>query len=203
MSLEPTESNTATTLDMDQITLQSEGINEVAETSGILPISRRRKIVFVYNDIKAVKTSIEWCLENIFQYGKDYVTIVDTFSSDPSIKGFSFNDLWSLTAGTDDVAEFENKTKKESEIIDNHIETLRSQMVAKQILSQKLNVTSVDPRGQLLEIINTHKPEFIVIPNSDASLLQRTVYGSLEDYLIRHSNVSVFVVKGKEHPYQQ
>ncbi|KAI9292188.1 hypothetical protein K502DRAFT_367817 [Neoconidiobolus thromboides FSU 785] len=194
---------------MDGITLQSKDINEIRETNDILSLSQRRKIIFIYNDTKTIKQSFEWCLKNLFQYGQDYITIIDLISSNPSTKGFNFYDLWDLTAGTDglikfeilDIAEFETKTKTKNEIIDIEIQALRHKLRTKQILSQKISITSVDPRAQLLQLINTQKPEFIIIPKLETSLLHRTIYGSLEDYLLQYSNCSVFVIKEKEHLY--
>jgi len=167
---------------------------QVNNASISLPIDKRRRVLFAYVEPELSKKVFDWALHNIFNDGRDHVILADAYVSDPSNNILNAKKLWDLTAGEDDGVEFELKLKKEAELVEMHIESLRKELTKHQISSQKFILSVKDPRSKLVEIAELTKADVVVVGRSEPGLLERAVYGYLDDYLIRNCSASVFVI---------
>ncbi|CAG8695339.1 8166_t:CDS:2 [Cetraspora pellucida] len=158
-----------------------------------LELHLRRKILLAYDNSEYSKAVFQYALDNIFVPNKDHVALATVLDEEQS--------LWLLTH-TSRAQNAENMKKNRRLSLTEHSEASDilkplSEDLASKGITSNYYILKGDPKIQLVKLSEHAHVDMVIVGTRGLGLLKRGLLGSVSEYIVRHAECSVLVVKQK------
>ncbi|CAG8497006.1 36242_t:CDS:2 [Racocetra persica] len=152
-----------------------------------LELHLRRKILLAYDNSEYSKAVFQYALDNIFVPNKDHVALATVVDEEQS--------MWLLTH-TSRAQNAENMKRNRRLSLTEHSEASDILKPLSEDLASK-GVRNRDPKIQLVKLSEHAHVDLVIVGTRGLGLLKRGLLGSVSEYIVRHAECSVLVVKQK------
>ncbi|KAG9296744.1 hypothetical protein G9A89_001376 [Geosiphon pyriformis] len=161
---------------------------------GFIELHRRRKILLAYDNSDFSKYVYNFCVSSILIPNHDHVSLATVIDEEQSALLMAFSST--KTQANENMKKNKRLSFSENKEAQEILKPLAEELASRGITSNYY-ILKGDPKTQLVKLAaNTHSDLFIV-GTRGLGMVKRQILGSVSDYIVRHSDCPVFVVKEK------
>ncbi|KAG9293829.1 hypothetical protein G9A89_019167 [Geosiphon pyriformis] len=158
-----------------------------------LELHHRRKILMAYDNSEYSKFVFKYALDNILIPNHDHVSLATVVDEEQS----AF-----LMTHTSRAQNAENRKRNRRLSFTEHQEAAEilkplSEELASKGITSNFYILKGDPKIQLVKLAEHSHADLFVVGTRGLGLLKRNLIGSVSEYVVRHAECPVFVVKEK------
>ncbi|CAG8658846.1 19826_t:CDS:2 [Dentiscutata erythropus] len=158
-----------------------------------LELHLRRKILLAYDNSEYSKAVFQYALDNIFIPNKDHVALATVLDEEQS--------MW-LLAHNSRAQNAENMKRNRRLSLTEHSEASDilkplSEDLASKGITSNFYILKGDPKIQLVKLSEHAHVDLVIVGTRGLGLIKRNLLGSVSEYVVRHAECSVLVVKQK------
>ncbi|KAI9596320.1 hypothetical protein BDF19DRAFT_438750 [Syncephalis fuscata] len=162
------------------------------------PLEERRVVLIAFDNSDNAKEAFEWMEKYILRPGKDHVVFLSVVQDD----GAGFLDSFLLKSVTlESYGEQEQKDflKTASERAEEILREMSHALTKNSITVQRVVIRNTDPKTTICDTAKDTRASLIVIGSRGLSAMKRVLIGSVSDYVVKHAECPVLVVKSGSH----